>query len=64
MRVPIAVAVVELRRLKPEVRVLLSSGYSEQEATDRSAGKNLADFIQKPDRAMELIEKINSALAG
>lgn len=38
----------ELRRIDPNVRVILSSGYSEQEISARFAGKGLAGFIQKP----------------
>jgi len=38
----------ELRRINPDVRVILSSGYNEQEATSRFAGQGLAGFIQKP----------------
>jgi len=30
------------------VTVILSSGYNEQDATNRFAGKGLAGFIQKP----------------
>jgi two-component system cell cycle sensor histidine kinase/response regulator CckA len=38
----------ELRRRSPEVRVVLTSGYNEQDATSRFAGKGLAAFVQKP----------------
>ena len=38
----------ELRRLRSDVRVVLSSGYSQQDVTQRFAGKRLAGFIQKP----------------
>jgi len=38
----------ELRRIEPSVRVVLSSGYHEQEVTQRFTGKGLAAFIQKP----------------
>jgi CheY-like chemotaxis protein len=38
----------ELRRLRPEVRVILCSGFSEQEIAERFAGEGLAGFIQKP----------------
>jgi len=38
----------ELKRINPDVQVLLSSGYNEQEATSRFAGRGLAGFIQKP----------------
>ena len=40
----------ELRRIKPDVKVIMSSGYNEQEVTQRFAGKKLAGFIQKPYR--------------
>ena len=38
----------ELRCLNRDVKVILSSGYNEQEATSLFAGKGLAGFIQKP----------------
>jgi len=38
----------ELRRIDPQVRVILTSGYSEEEATAHLKGKRLAGFIQKP----------------
>jgi len=38
----------ELRRINKDVKVILSSGYNEQEATCRFTGKGLAGFIQKP----------------
>jgi PAS domain S-box-containing protein len=53
----------ELLRAKPGVPVLLMSGYSEQEATRRLAGKGLAGFMQKPYRPGDLIEKLRKALA-
>ena len=37
-----------LRRIQPDVNVILSSGYDEQEATERFAGRGLACFLQKP----------------
>ncbi len=53
-----------LRRVDPNVRVILSSGYSEQSVTGRFAGKGLAGFIQKPYRPSELVEKLRAALDG
>ncbi|MHB8772946.1 MAG: PAS domain S-box protein [Syntrophales bacterium] len=38
----------ELRNLRSDVRVILSSGYNEQDATRRFVGRGLAGFIQKP----------------
>lgn len=56
------VAFRELRRLNPEVRVLLTSGYSEQSSTPRFAGKGLAGFLQKPYSAKRLIEAVYGLL--
>ncbi len=54
----------ELRRLDPTVRVLLSSGYSEAEATRRFVGRGLAGFIQKPYRPEQLVDAVRRALKG
>ena len=44
----------EMRRVRGDVRVILSSGYNEQDATERFAGKGLAGFIHKPYCADDL----------
>ncbi len=44
----------EIRRLRPDVPVILSSGYNEQEVTQRFTGRGLAGFIQKPYAFQEL----------
>ncbi len=54
----------ELRRLKPDVRVVLSSGYNQQDVTQRFAGKGLAGFIQKPYRLALLTDVLRTALEG
>ena len=51
-----------LRRLNPDLRVLLSSGYNEQDAVSRFTGKGPADFIQKPYRALDLIERVQGLI--
>jgi CheY-like chemotaxis protein len=38
----------ELRRLRADVRVVLMSGFNQQEALVRFTGKGLASFLQKP----------------
>lgn len=48
----------ELRRMNADVKVVLSSGYNEQDATSRFIGQGLAGFIQKPYSPEELREKI------
>jgi PAS domain S-box-containing protein len=51
----------ELRRISPEVRVILSSGFSEEGATERFSGLGLAGFIQKPYQIDALIAKLKEA---
>ncbi|WP_136523705.1 ATP-binding protein [Geomonas ferrireducens] len=47
-----------LRSLDPGVQVLLSSGFSEQEITQRFTGWGLTGFIQKPYRLTDLSRKL------
>ncbi|MBP8056021.1 MAG: tetratricopeptide repeat protein [Chloroflexi bacterium] len=51
-----------LHRINPEVRVMLSSGYSQVEATSRFTGKGLVAFIQKPYAATTLLQKVKQVL--
>ena len=53
----------ELRRLQPEVKVILCSGYNEQDATQCFVGKGLAGFLQKPYNFSTLRKKLMSILA-
>ncbi|MBT0663659.1 PAS domain S-box protein [Geobacter pelophilus] len=46
----------ELRIIDPSVKVVISSGYSEYEVTQKFAGKGLAGFIQKPFKLSTLKE--------
>ncbi|NQV29913.1 MAG: PAS domain S-box protein [Candidatus Marinimicrobia bacterium] len=48
----------EIRKMNPDVKVILSSGYNEKEATQEFVGQGLAGFIQKPYVSAELINKI------
>jgi PAS domain S-box-containing protein len=48
----------ELRQLKPDIKVIMSSGYNEQEVTQKFVGKGLAGFIQKPYRLSTLKDVI------
>ncbi|GFE60731.1 response regulator [Geobacter sp. AOG2] len=52
----------ELRRIRSDVRVLMSSGYNEQEVTQKFLGKGLAGFIQKPYKVTELGRKLMDVL--
>jgi CheY-like chemotaxis protein len=50
----------ELRRIDPGVRVLLMSGYNEQDAIARFIGKGVAGFIQKPFTLADLTQRLRS----
>lgn len=52
----------ELRRIDAQVRVVMSSGFSEQEVTQKFLGKGLSDFIQKPYTLQSLKEKLRRIL--
>jgi FixJ family two-component response regulator len=47
-----------LQRLRPQVKVILTSGYSEMDATRRFSGTGLAGFLQKPFTSTQLAEKV------
>jgi DNA-binding NtrC family response regulator len=51
-----------LREIAPNIRVILSSGYNEAEATRRFVGKGLAGFLQKPYDINALISKVQHYL--
>jgi len=52
----------ELRRLDPGVKVVMSSGFSEQEVTREFAGMGLAGFIHKPYKVAGLSGIIRKVL--
>lgn len=52
----------ELRRIRPDVRVVLSSGYTEQEVLNRFTGAGLAGVIQKPAHRHVLLAKVEEAI--
>jgi two-component system cell cycle sensor histidine kinase/response regulator CckA len=54
----------ELRRIRGDVRVILSSGYNEQEVVQRFTGKGLAGFIQKPYVMAALRDRLAEAFAA
>ncbi len=53
-----------LREIDPAVRVVLSSGYDQHEATGRFKGRGPAGFIQKPYRPQQLMAEIERCLAS
>ncbi|HEY3282889.1 MAG TPA: PAS domain-containing protein [Armatimonadota bacterium] len=57
-------ALQQIKRIRPDVPVLLCSGYSEEEATRQFAGYGLAGFLQKPYGHESLRGALRQALAG
>ena len=53
-----------MRQISPGVRVILSSGYSEETATGRLSGLGLAGFIQKPYQLDARIAMLRDAVGG
>jgi len=53
----------EMKLIQPGVKVILCSGYNEQDATQRFTGKGLAGFIQKPFNMAALKEKLREILS-
>ena len=51
-----------MRRLRPDAKVILSSGYDESDVMQRFAGEGLAGFIQKPYQGASLREKLKQVL--
>lgn len=52
----------QLREIEPDVRVVLTSGYSEQDATAQVPGQSVAAFLSKPWLPRELLDALQTAL--
>jgi DNA-binding NtrC family response regulator len=52
----------EMRRACPGVRVVLTSGYGEQDAMSRFTGEGLAGFLQKPFQLADLRDILRALL--
>lgn len=53
----------ELRRINPNVQVVMSSGFSAQEVSQKFMGKGLVGFVQKPyniSKLQDILSRINS----
>ena len=55
-------AFAEMRRLKPDACIVLTSGFSEVESARTLFGKGLAGFIPKPYRSQELLAKLREII--
>jgi CheY-like chemotaxis protein len=54
----------ELRRIRRDVKIVLSSGYQEQDVAERVVEMGFAGFVKKPYTADTLVEQIRRALEG
>jgi CheY-like chemotaxis protein len=54
----------EMRQIQPDVRVILTTGYSAQDATHRFGGQEPAAFLQKPYRVGALVAKLREVMNG
>ncbi len=52
----------QIRQLRPRVPVILSSGYNEQEVTQKFVGRSFTTFIQKPYQLLEMATRLREAL--
>lgn len=52
----------ELRKIDPEVKVIICSGYNEQDVSQKFVGKGLAGFLKKPYQLQELQKMIRHIL--
>jgi DNA-binding NarL/FixJ family response regulator len=55
-------ALPELRKIRPEIKVLVSSGYSESETMTLFKGQRVSGFIQKPYTGVGLAEQVKACL--
>jgi YesN/AraC family two-component response regulator len=53
-----------LRELQADVKVILSSGYSEIEALRRFNGRSINSFLQKPYDLDTLVTKVQAVLSS
>ncbi len=57
-------AMHELRRIKPDVKIILSSGFNEQELDERINGQNPSGFIRKPYSMNNLETELQRVMLG
>jgi CheY-like chemotaxis protein len=52
----------QLRQIRPDLRIILTSGYTEEEATRQFTSRDLSGFLQKPYTIKDLIAALRTAL--
>ena len=53
----------ELQRIRPDVRVIIATGYTAEAASKRLASHGVVGFVRKPYEPEEILEQIGRALA-
>jgi DNA-binding NarL/FixJ family response regulator len=51
-----------IRSIRPDVRVVISSGFSEKESIRQFQAGEIAAFLQKPYRMQDLLDAVHKAL--
>ena len=51
-----------LRAIRPEVKVIVSSGFAQTEAEDRFRDSNITGYLQKPYKMSELTALVDKSL--
>ncbi len=54
---------LEIRRIRSDVRVIIATGYSAQAASERLASLGVVGFVHKPYEPEEILEQVGRALA-
>jgi PAS domain S-box-containing protein len=57
-------AMQELRRIKPEIKIILSSGFNEQDLDERISDQNPSGFIRKPYSMKNLEAELTRVMRG
>lgn len=55
-------ALAQMKAIRPDIPVILMSGYTEQEAANRLSKQDLVGFLQKPFKKEHLMEKLRTIL--
>jgi DNA-binding NarL/FixJ family response regulator len=55
---------IELYKIDPDIEVLVSSGYGEEQTMRLFSGQRVSGFIQKPYTSAQLLDKVARTLRG
>ena len=53
-----------IRRIRPDMKIVISSGYDEVEAMRQFAEEPALHFLKKPYTASSLVRKLRAAIRG